>query len=179
MRIEPLALQGAAAIRLDRYADRRGFFARSFCRDSFAAAGLHADYPQHNTSFNSCAGTLRGLHFQGAPHEEVKLISCTRGAIFDVIVDLRPGSPTYGQWHAAELSATNGDAVYAPAGFAHGFQTLCDDCEVRYLMGANFVDAAAGGIRFDDPRLGIPWPSPVTTISERDLALPLLPPAGP
>jgi dTDP-4-dehydrorhamnose 3,5-epimerase len=179
MRIEPLALPGAALIRLDRCIDDRGFFARSYCRDSFAAAGLHADYPQHNISFNTRAGTLRGLHIQIAPHEEVKVISCTRGAIFDVIVDLRPGLPSYGLWHATELSAANGDALYAPAGFAHGFQTLCDDCEVCYLMGTNFVAAAAMGIRFDDPRLGIPWPLPVIAISERDLALPPLPPADP
>lgn len=174
MRIERLALPDAALIRLDRKEDSRGWFARSFCQESFAAAGLHAHYPQHNLSFNRKAGTLRGLHFQIAPHEEVKVISCTRGAIFDVIVDLRPGSPTYGKWHAAELSEENGDALYAPAGFAHGFQTLRDDSEVSYLMGANFVDGAAGGIRYDDPSLAIPWPLPVGTISERDLALPFL-----
>jgi dTDP-4-dehydrorhamnose 3,5-epimerase len=179
MRIEPLNLAGAAVIRQTRHGDARGFFARSFCRDTLAAAGLHADYPQHNISFNARAGTLRGLHFQHPPYEEVKIISCARGAIFDVIVDLRPGSPTYGQWHAAILSAENGDALYAPAGFAHGFQTLCDDVEVRYLMGANFVAGAAGGIRYDDPALSIPWPLPVSVISERDLALPMLPQAGP
>lgn len=179
MQIEPLALAGAALIRQTRHTDQRGFFARSFCRDTFAAAGLHADFPQHNISFNARAGTLRGLHFQRAPHEEVKVISCARGAILDVILDLRPGSATHGQWHAALLSAENGDALYAPAGFAHGFQTLSDDAEVRYLMGANFVEGAAGGIRYDDPRLGIPWPLPVSTISERDLALPPLSQAGP
>jgi dTDP-4-dehydrorhamnose 3,5-epimerase len=178
MRIDPLSLAGAALIRPTRHSDARGFFARSFCRDTFAEAGLHADYPQHNISFNAQAGTLRGLHFQLPPHEEVKVISCARGTIFDVIVDLRPGSPTYGHWHGAALSAENGEALYAPAGFAHGFQTLCDDVEVRYLMGANFVDGAAGGIRYDDPRLGIPWPLPVSIISERDLALPPLPQAG-
>lgn len=174
MRIERLALRDAALIRLDRKEDERGWFARSFCTDSFAAAGLHAHYPQHNLSFNRRAGTLRGLHFQVAPHEEVKVISCTRGAIYDVIVDIRPGSSTYGQWHAAELSEDNRDALYAPAGFAHGFQTLRDDTEVSYLMGAAFVDGAAGGIRYDDPGLAIPWPLPVSVISQRDLALPVL-----
>jgi len=174
MRIEPLALVGAAMLRLDRQADSRGYFARSFCRDTLAAAGLHTDYPQHNISFNALAGTVRGLHFQLCPYEEVKIISCVRGAIFDVIVDLRPGSPTFRKWHAATLSAANGDALYAPAGFAHGFQTLCDDVEVRYLMGANFVHGAAGGIRYNDAALSIPWPLPVSAISERDLALPTL-----
>jgi len=175
MVIEPLALAGAALIRPTRHQDARGFFARSFCRDSFAAHGLHADFPQHNISFNARAGTLRGLHFQHPPHAEPKVISCARGAIFDVIVDLRPGSPTYGNWHAATLSAENGHALFAPAGFAHGFQTLCDEAEVRYLMGANFVDGAAGGIRHDDPALAIPWPLPVSVISERDRGLPPLP----
>jgi dTDP-4-dehydrorhamnose 3,5-epimerase len=179
MRIERLDLAGAAVIRQTRHSDARGYFARTFCRDTFAAAGLHADYPQHNISFNARAGTLRGLHFQHPPHEEVKVISCGRGAIFDVIVDLRPGSPTYGRWHAATLSAENGEALYAPAGFAHGFQTLCDDVEVRYLISANFVEGAAGGIRYDDPYLGIPWPLPISTISERDMALPLLSPSCP
>ena len=177
MLIERLELRDAARIRLDRKADARGWFARGFCEESFAAAGLHASYPQHNISFNARAGTLRGLHFQLPPHEEVKVISCTRGAILDVIVDLRPSSPSYRRWFAAELSAASGDAIYAPAGFAHGFQTLCDDCEVRYLMGTHFVDGAVSGVRYDDPGLAIPWPLPVSVISERDLALQPLPPA--
>ncbi len=176
MQIERLPLQDAALIRLDRKADARGWFARSFCMESFAAAGLHADYPQHNISFNNRAGTIRGLHFQVAPHEEVKIISCTRGAILDVLVDLRPASATYRQWFSVELSEDNRDALYAPAGFAHGFQTLRDDTEVCYLMGTNFVDGAAAGLRYDDPSLAIPWPLPVSVISERDLALPTLPP---
>lgn len=174
MRIERLPLHDAALIRLERKDDARGWFARGFCMKEFAAAGLHAEYPQHNISFNHRAGTLRGLHFQIAPHDEVKVISCTRGAIFDVIVDLRPGSPTYRQWTSCVLSENNRDALYAPAGFAHGFQTLRDDSEVCYLMGANFVDGAAGGLRYDDPTLAIAWPLPVSVISERDLALPPL-----
>ncbi|UPY37436.1 dTDP-4-dehydrorhamnose 3,5-epimerase [Sediminicoccus sp. KRV36] len=174
MRIEALPLAGAALIRLEPRADERGWFARSFCVRSLAAHGLHAEYPQHNISFNRRAGTLRGLHFQLSPHEEVKIISCTRGRIFDVLVDLRPGSATYGQWHGAELSAENHDRLYAPAGFAHGFQTLSDDAEVHYLMGCEYVDGAAAGIRHDDPTLSIPWPLPVSAISERDLALPTL-----
>lgn len=176
MEVQRLPLQGAALIRLGRRADERGWFARSFCMRTFAAAGLHAEYPQHNISFNTRAGTLRGLHFQFAPHEEVKVISCTRGAILDILVDLRPESPTYRQWFSAELTEENRDALYAPAGFAHGFQTLRDNTEVSYLMGANFVDGAAGGVRYDDPTLGIDWPLPVSAISERDLALPTLPP---
>ena len=174
MLIEDLPLAPAAIIRLDRKRDPRGWFARSFCMRSLAAHGLQADYPQHNISSNAAAGTLRGLHFQHPPHDEVKIVSCTRGAIFDVIVDLRPGSPTHGQWFGASLTAENGDALYVPAGFGHGFQTLCDDTEVRYLMGAEFVEGAAGGVRFDDPALAIAWPLPVTSISERDLALPPL-----
>jgi len=176
MRIEDLALAPAALIRLDRRQDARGWFARSFCARTLAAHGLHADYPQHNISHNAAAGTLRGLHFQHPPHEEVKIVCCARGAVFDVIVDLRPGSPTRGQWFGAELSAASGDALYIPAGFAHGFQTLCDDTELRYLMGCEFVEGAAGGVRFDDPALGIAWPLPVSCISERDLALPPLDP---
>ena len=174
MIVEWLPLLPAALIRLDRRTDERGWFARSFCKDSLAAHGLHGDFPQHNISFNTARGTVRGLHFQRPPHEEVKLVSCSRGAIFDVIVDMRPGSPTHGQWHGAELSADNCDAIYVPAGFAHGFQTLSDNTEVRYLMGAAFVENAAGGIRFDDPSLAIPWPLPVSVISGRDMALPLL-----
>ena len=177
MRIEPLKLKDAALIRLDRHADDRGFFARSFCTEEFARAGLPTSFPQHNISFNRLAGTLRGLHFQIPPHEEPKVIRCTSGAIFDVIVDLREGSPTYAQWFGAELSARNGDALYAPPGFGHGFQTLRDDTEVCYLMGTAFIAGAAGGIRYDDPRLGIAWPRPVSAISDRDLALPTLPPA--
>jgi len=176
MRIEPLPLQDAALIRLDRKADARGWFARGFCRETFAAAGLHAEYPQHNISFNNRAGTIRGLHFQIAPHEEVKVISCTRGAILDVLVDLRPESSTYRQWFSVELNEENRDALYAPAGFAHGFQTLRDNSEVCYLMGADFVDGAACGLRYDDAALGIVWPLPVSVISERDLALPTLSP---
>lgn len=176
MRVEPLALADAALIRLDRRADERGWFARSFCRDALAASGLHADYPQHNLSFNAQAGTLRGLHFQLPPHEEAKIVSCPRGAILDVIVDLRPGSPTFRRWCAVELSEENGDALYAPPGFAHGFQTLREATQVSYLMGARFVEGAAAGLRYDDPALGIPWPLPVTAISERDRALPMLPP---
>lgn len=174
MRIEPTPLKDAAMIRLDRRADERGWFARSFCAGTFAAHGLPTAYPQHNISFNVKAGTVRGLHYQAPPHEEPKVIRCTRGAIFDVLVDLRPDSPTFRAWFGAELSEETGDALFAPAGFAHGFQTLRDDSEVSYLMGTAYVEGAARGVRFDDPSLAIAWPRPVSTISERDLALPLL-----
>ena len=176
MRIEPIPLQDAALIRLDRKADHRGWFARSFCAEVFAAHGLPGAFPQHNISFNTHAGTVRGLHYQIPPHAESKVIRCTRGAIFDVLVDFRESSPTYRRWFGAKLSAENGDALYAPAGFAHGFQTLCDDSEVSYLMGAAFVEGAAAGIRYDDPHLAIDWPMRVSVISESDLALPQLPP---
>jgi dTDP-4-dehydrorhamnose 3,5-epimerase len=174
MVIEPLDLDGAAIIRLDRKADERGYFARSFCADTFRAAGLPDEFPQHNVSFTSAAGSIRGLHFQVEPHQEPKVISCIQGAIFDVIVDLRRGSKTYGGWFSAELSPENGDMLYAPPGFAHGFQTLRDNCTVSYMMGTRYLPGAAAGIRYDDPHLGIPWPLPVSVISPRDLALPLL-----
>lgn len=175
MRFEATPLQDALLIRLDRKADSRGWFARSYCSSEFAEAGLPSTFPQQNISFNRLAGTLRGLHFQMPPHEEPKVIRCTQGAIFDVLVDLRANSPTYRQWFGSELSAANGDAFYAPAGFAHGFQTLTDDAEVSYLMGAAFTEVAASGVRYDDPNLAIAWPLPVSVISDRDLALPALP----
>ena len=148
--------------------DERGYFMRTFCARDFAERGLETHFVQHNRSFSARKGTLRGMHFQTAPHTEVKIVSCVAGAIYDVIVDLRPGSPTYRAWEGFELSADNGRQLYVPAGFAHGFQTLGDAAELNYLISAFYEPTAATGISYDDPRIGIRWPLPVTVISERD-----------
>ena len=156
--------------------DERGFFARSFCVDELRRAGLHTDYPQGNVSFNKRRHTLRGMHYQAAPHGEVKIVGCTAGAILDVVVDLRAGSPTRFEWCAAELTAANGGQLYIPAGFAHGFLTLADDTEVAYRMGTRYVAEGARGLRWDDPRLAIAWPARPAVISERDATYPDLDP---
>jgi dTDP-4-dehydrorhamnose 3,5-epimerase len=167
-----LALAGAFRVVPELIADERGAFARRFCADTFRARGLEADLVQRSISFNARAGTLRGMHFQSPPHLETKLVRCTRGAIFDVIVDLRDQSSTYGQWHAEELSAENRLMLYVPKGFAHGFQTLIDDTEVDYEIAPAYVPGAAAGFRFDDAALAIGWPVADVIISERDTALP-------
>lgn len=175
MRIEKTPLGGAFEILPERIEDDRGWFARTFDAALFAANGLASGIVQANASFNSLEGTLRGLHFQRAPHGEPKLVRCVRGAAWDVAVDLRPESPTYCSWHAVELSADNGIGFYIPAGMAHGFQTLTDDCELLYLMGHEYVADAADGVRWDDPTFGIQWPAaPASgrTISARDRAYP-------
>ena len=169
-----LPLHGALLIEPERREDERGFFARTFCADEFSARGLVPAVAQCNVSFNRRRGTLRGLHYQRAPHAEVKLVRCTRGAVYDVIVDIRPGSPTFGRWRAVELSAENRAMLYIPEGFAHGFQTLCDDTELFYQMSTAYVPHAAAGIRWDDPELAIEWPADARAISAGDLALPTL-----
>lgn len=167
-------LPGVFVVEVEAKADDRGLFARTYCRDEFTARGLCVEWPQCNVSFNTRAGTLRGLHWQAAPHEEVKLVRCTSGAAFDVVVDLRPGSPTYGKWVSVEITATNRRAVYIPGGCAHGFQTLADATELFYQMSATYVPEAARGVRYDDPTLSIVWPAPPAVISDRDAALPYL-----
>jgi dTDP-4-dehydrorhamnose 3,5-epimerase len=161
-------LKGAFLIRLRKIADHRGYFARGWCRDELAQQGLNPDMVQLNVGFSHTKGTIRGLHFQRPPHQEAKLVRCTRGAIFDVIVDLRPDSPTRGQWFGAELTAENSEMMYAPEGFAHGYQTLSDDTEAYYMTSAPYAPAAATGVRYNDPAFGIAWPLPVTVISEPD-----------
>ncbi|HEX2886742.1 dTDP-4-dehydrorhamnose 3,5-epimerase [Vineibacter terrae] len=168
------ALSGAYVVELERYSDERGHFARSFCREEFARQGLPGDLVQGNVSVNPTRGTLRGMHYQVAPHEEIKLLRCVRGAIYDVIVDVRQGSPTFGKWIGVELTPASFRMLYAPAGFAHGFQTLLDDTEVNYLVSAPYTPAAARGLRHDDPRLAITWPLPVTRISRQDASWPLM-----
>lgn len=168
-------LKGAYEIEPEIHADERGSFARAFCRREFDAHGLESVVVQCNISHNSRRGTLRGLHFQEAPHAEAKLVRCARGAMYDVIVDLRPESPTFREWIGIELRAAAGKPspmVYVPKGFAHGFQTLADDTEVFYQMSAVYVPAAQRGVRWNDPVFGIEWPEPVQVISDRDRAYP-------
>lgn len=172
MKFHPTPLEGACIIELDRLEDERGFFARSFCEREFAAHGLNPRVVQGNVSYNRLKGMLRGLHYQAEPHPEAKSVRCTRGAIWDVIVDLRPGSATFKRWHGVELSADNRRALYVPEGFAHGFQTLSDDSEVLYLMSEFYRPEAARGVRWDDPAFGITWPIADPLLSERDRGLP-------
>jgi dTDP-4-dehydrorhamnose 3,5-epimerase len=165
-----LPLAGAYLIRAELREDERGFFARSFCVDEFAAAGLPADFPQQSLARSRRAGTLRGMHLQLAPHGEAKYVRCVRGRIFDAIVDLRPDSPTFRRSTSVELDDTGADALFVPAGFAHGYQTLRDDTDVIYAMSARYAPAAARSIRWNDPALGIAWPlaQPVLSAADRD-----------
>lgn len=172
LRFCPAELAGAFVIELEPHSDERGFFARSFCEREFAERGLVQSYPQHNVSWNRLEGTLRGMHFNAPPHEEAKLVSCTSGAILDVIVDLRRDSPTRGEWISVELSAENRRMLYVPKGFAHGFLTQSDGAEVFYRMSAAYVPSAARGIRWNDPALGIRWPRTPSVVSERDASHP-------
>ena len=166
-------LPGAFTIDVEPHEDERGFFARVWDGEELAAHGLDARVSQSSIAYNHVAGTLRGLHFQLPPHAESKLVRCTRGAIWDVIVDLRPGSPTYLEWAAVELTEENRRTLYVPEEFAHGYQTLADGSEVWYQMSAPYAPEAARGLRFDDERLAIDWPpAERRVISERDLAWP-------
>lgn len=174
MNFAPLPVAGAYAVTLERLADPRGSFARAYDERAFAARGLNTRWPQHNFTFSRRGGTLRGLHWQADPHGEVKLVRCTRGAAYDVIVDLRPESPSYLKHAAVEMSVANGVAVYIPLGCAHGVQSLEDDTELHYLMGEEFVASAFRGLRWDDPTLGIRWPVAPPILSERDASLPTL-----
>jgi len=161
-------LRGAFLIELEKHADERGFFARTFCQEAFEAHGLNSRVVQCNVSFNRRKGTLRGMHFQIAPFAEAKLVRCTSGSIHDVIIDLRPVSPTFKQHFAVELSAGNRKMLYIPEEFAHGFQTLKDDTEVFYQMSQSYSAEHARGVRWNDPAFGIDWPAGVRTIIERD-----------
>lgn len=165
-------LKGAFLIELEPHVDSRGFFARTFCRREFEANGLNPAVAQSNVSFNQRAGTLRGMHFQKAPAGESKLVRCLRGRIHDVIVDLRPQSPTYREKFAVELSAEGYRALFVPELFAHGFQTLLDETLVEYQMGEYYAPEHSAGFRYDDPAFALIWPLAVTAISEQDLAWP-------
>jgi dTDP-4-dehydrorhamnose 3,5-epimerase len=167
-------LAGAYTIDLEKREDERGFFARTFCTEELQNLGLPGSVSQCSISFSLKRATLRGLHYQGAPHAEDKWVRCTGGAVFDVIVDLRTESPTYAKWWGVELSASNWRTIFVPQGFAHGFVTLSDRTEVYYMMSVPFVADAAAGIRWDDPVVGVEWPVQPEIISSRDSALPLL-----
>jgi dTDP-4-dehydrorhamnose 3,5-epimerase len=172
MKFIPTLLNGAYIIVPEFHEDERGAFARTFCQKEFREHGLRDCIVQCNISFNKKKGTLRGMHYQTAPHEEAKLVRCTAGAIYDVIVDLRQTSPTYRKWTSVELTAANRLALYVPEGFAHGFQTLCDDSEVFYQMSEFYHPECAGGFRWNDPKFDIQWPisTLITSISDRDYA---------
>lgn len=172
MRFVPTELAGAVVVEPDRHGDERGSFMRTFCEEEFAAAGLPTRFPQCNISANRTAGTLRGMHLNVAGHWESKLVRCVRGAIHDVIVDLRPGSSTFGRWIGVDLTADNGRALFVPEGFAHGFVTLADDTDVHYHMGRSYTPGVDTGFRWDDPAFGIEWPRPPVVISERDATYP-------
>jgi dTDP-4-dehydrorhamnose 3,5-epimerase len=178
MIFRPTELKDAWLIELEPRGDARGTFARTFCRNEFEARGLAADYVQQNMSTSTQTGTLRGLHFQRPPHTEAKLVRCVRGAVMDVIVDLRRDSPTYLRHQQFELTEDNKLQLYVPPGFGHSFQTLVDDIEVNYLVSAPYMPEYEGGVRWNDPTVGIKWPLPVTTISEKDASWPLLDPSA-
>lgn len=174
MKFQETGLEGLILIEPVASADARGYFLRTYCEDSFAARSLNTVWPQTNLSYTARRGTLRGLHFQKDPAPEIKLVQCMTGRILDVIVDLRKGSATYGQWVSFELSEDNHRMLYVPGGFAHGFQCLEDDCRVAYMMSEPYVAGLAAGVRWNDPDLGIPWPLADPFVSERDAELPLL-----
>ena len=174
MRFIPSDLSGVWLIELEPRSDDRGFFARTYCEQEFAARGLGTHWPQTNLTRTLRRGMVRGMHWQADPRPEVKLVRCSAGAIWDVVVDVRPTSPTYGRWEAFELTADNGRQLYIPGGFAHGFQCLADGSEVAYMMGESYVPELARGLRWDDPAVGIAWPLPDPLLSERDLRLPSL-----
>jgi dTDP-4-dehydrorhamnose 3,5-epimerase len=168
MLFSQVKLKGAYIIKPEKRSDDRGFFARSWCQREFEEYGLNPRVAQSNIGFSKKKGTLRGLHYQIAPHEEVKLVRCTRGAIYDVIIDLRPESMTYKQWVGVELTGENHNLLYVPEGFAHGYQTLTDDTEIYYQTSQFYAPEFARGIRYDDPAFGIEWPMTIESISDAD-----------
>ncbi len=172
MLFEPLEIDGVYRVSLEAVRDDRGFFARTYCAEEFGAHGLHSVFEQSSISRNLKAGTLRGLHYQAEPFAEAKFVRCVRGAIFDVAVDIRPGSPTAGRWTGRRLDANGGDGLYIPKGFAHGFQTLEDDTDVLYQISPAYVPGHGAGVRWDDPAFAIAWPLPDPILSPRDAAYP-------
>lgn len=173
MIFRPTPVEGAYVVEMEPRGDERGYFARTWCRDEFAEHGLSTDFVQANTSFSPRQGTLRGLHYQVAPHGEDKLVRCIRGAIFDVFVDLRPDSPTYLQWGSVELTEASKTLVYVPKGCGHGFQTLRPNALVTYSVTGVYAPQAERGVRWDDPAIGVEWPAaPSRTISDKDRSWP-------
>ncbi len=165
-------LPGVFEVRLQPHADQRGFFARSWCQKEFATNGLNSSLAQCSVSFNKLKGTLRGMHYQVAPYREAKLVRCTRGTVYDVVLDLRPDSPSYKQWTSVVLSSEERNMVYVPEGCAHGFLTLDDDTEIFYQISEFYAPEAARGIRWNDPAFRISWPIPVEVISDKDRSYP-------
>jgi dTDP-4-dehydrorhamnose 3,5-epimerase len=174
VKLEPLELDGAYRLRPDRRGDDRGYLERLFCRETFRELGLKDCTEQVSEVVNARAGTLRGMHFQRAPHGETKLIRVVRGAVFDVLVDIRPGSRSYGRWQGFELSADDNCLLYAPAGLAHGYLTLNDDTAMLYFMDIAYAADHVAGVHYADPALSIAWPKEPEVINERDLAWPNL-----
>lgn len=174
MIFSPTPLNGSFVIDLEALMDKRGWFARYYCKKEFSQIGHKDEWVQMNHSFTSSIGTIRGMHFQKEPFKEIKLIRCVAGTVFDVIVDLRQGSPTFLKWFGIELSAGNKKSIYVPEGFAHGFQSLSDNCELLYHHTAFYQPGSEGGIRYNDPAMGINWPLPISVISDRDDQHPLL-----
>jgi dTDP-4-dehydrorhamnose 3,5-epimerase len=172
VKFNPTPIAGAYLIDIERHDDERGFLARTFCRDEFAAHGLRPSFVQCNVSFNARKGTLRGMHFQAKPREEAKLLCCTRGAVYDVIVDLRRQSPTFRKWASFELTADNHRLLYVPEGLAHGFQSLEDNTDVFYLMSEMYQPALDRGVRWNDPAFAIRWPLANPIVSPRDVGYP-------
>lgn len=174
MKFSRTNLNGLWLLELELREDERGFLARTYCDREFAAHGLNTRWPQCNLTLTRQLGMIRGMHFQAEPKPEIKLIRCAAGAIFDVLVDVRRDSPTFGKWEGFELTAQNRLSLYVPGGFAHGFQCLTENCEVFYQMSEFYVPELARGVRFDDPQIDIRWPLPQPRLSERDRNLPLL-----
>ena len=172
MKIEPRKLEGCFEITLTRRSDVRGYFERTYCRRSFAEAGLQVNWVQENQSFSQLTNTVRGLHFQVPPHSETKLVRVVTGSVLDVFVDLRKSSSTYGRWDSIELSADNDKMIYIPAGFAHGFRTLTDNVTVQYKVDSEYSPDSEGGIMWNDPTLGVEWGVADPVLSERDKSLP-------
>jgi dTDP-4-dehydrorhamnose 3,5-epimerase len=174
MKFSETRLKGAFVIEPERLEDERGWFARTFCAEEFVAHGLDPGVAQCNVSYNRRRGTLRGMHYQAPPHAEARLVRCTAGAVYDVIVDIRPRSATFKQWLGVELSAANQKQLYVPEGFAHGFVTLAEDTEFFYQMSEAYSAEATRGFRWNDPAVGIVWPMQPVVVSARDASLPLL-----
>jgi dTDP-4-dehydrorhamnose 3,5-epimerase len=174
MKFSRTKLDGLWLIELELREDERGFLARTYCDTEFSAQGLNTHWPQCNLTLTRRRGMLRGMHYQADPKPEIKLIRCAAGAIFDVLVDVRRNSPTFGKWEGFELTSQNRRMLYVPGGFAHGFQCLTDNCEVFYQMSVSYYPDLARGLRFNDSQIGIQWPIPNPTLSERDRNLPRL-----
>ena len=176
MRFEPIGIEGAWVIEPSPHTDERGRFMRAWCVSEFAEHGVNFTPVQANMGYSVQRGTVRGVHYQEAPALEAKLVRCTRGAMFDVVLDLRPGSPTYGQWYGVELSAENGRMLYVPERCGHGYQTLEEATEMFYMTSAFYTPDAVRGVRFDDPGFGIAWPLPPVSVSKQDRNWPLVNP---